>query len=303
MRKVTCYDCASADLPLNDSVNVEERDYCNACAEKNFPDDASVAGKKIVKTLDPTVCVECSTDFGDTVIPKLADYPICDTCQTAIREKTFPKWVKGFLIGIAAIVVFSFFWNWQYYQAYADLQTANELAGKGDYTHGAALMQSASTRVPEVEELKTLAYYYQGIGYLQTDEAAKALAVLQKCNGKVPDDYNLDALLINAEVGVTFDKKDYDGFLKATKAQFDIDSTTVDNWYSVASAYSCLYATKGNEADKTHALHYLAGGHKIDSISAESKFYNNMISYRLENQKMITREAFKKQFPDGWTKP
>jgi tetratricopeptide (TPR) repeat protein len=303
MRKVTCHDCASADVPLNESVNVEERDYCGPCAKKNFPDEASVAGKKIVKTLDPTICTECATDFGDTVIPKLAHYPICDPCQKAIREKTFPKWVKAFLLGIAAIVVFSFCWNWPYYQAYSDLQTANELAADGNYTKGAQLMQSASKKAPEVEDLKTLAHFFQGVAYLQTDQAAKALPLLLECEGKLPDDFDLPSLVLGAQSTIAFEKQDYEAFLKANQSIFEKDSTVVDNWFGVASAYSCLYATKGTIADKNQALHYLAGADKIDSTSADCKFYHSLIAYRIENQKMITREAFKKQFPHGWTKP
>lgn len=303
MKKITCHDCASPDIPQNESLKVDDLDYCIPCAEKNFPDDASVAGKKVEKHHDPTVCVECATDFGDTILPKLAHYPICEPCQATIRQKAFPTWVKAFLAGIAAIVIFSIFWNWKYYEAYADVQTANDYAAKGDYTKGALFMQSASSIVPEVEDLKTLTNFYQGVGYLQTDQGEKALITLQKCQGKLPDDYHLAALILNAQVGTTFDKKDYDGFLKANRAQFEMDSTLVDNWYGVASAYSCLYVTKGDEIHKTQAEHYLAGAHKIDSISVESKFYSNMIEYRLANHKMITRQEFKKQFPHGWTKP
>ena len=164
-------------------------------------------------------------------------------------------------------------------------------------------MHKASAAVPEVEALQTLAYFYEGVGLLQTDQSAKALPVLKKCEGKLPLDYGLASLILNAESGIAFDKKDYDSFVKANQDIFTIDSTLVTNWYGLASAYSCRYAVKGDDKDKTQAFHYLAGAHKKDSLTADNQFYYNMIEYRLVTHNMITRENFKKQYPHGWTKP
>ena len=303
MRKITCHSCASPEVVMNESLEVDDRHYCTPCFETAFPDKAALENKKIVKHFDPTVCSQCSTDFGESILPKLAQYPLCKECQTNIKNKTFPLWVKAFLAGIAAIVVFSFFWNWKYYQAYTDLNEANEYAANGNYAKGAQMMHGVSKTIPEVEDLKSLANYYEGVALLQADKNEKALIVLTKCVDKLPPDYKIDELVLRAHIGIDFNKHDYDGFLKGCQECLAKDSTLVENWYGVASAYSCLYATKGKEEDKAKANEYMARAKQIDSTTPDNKVFYNMIAYRLATHQVITRENFIKQFPHGWTKP
>ncbi|TDO78046.1 hypothetical protein EV143_103290 [Flavobacterium chryseum] len=163
-------------------------------------------------------------------------------------------------------------------------------------------MKKASKEVPEVEDLKILTAYYNGFESLAKDDSEKALSQFTSCLGKVPPEYNINFFINQAKIGVSFDKKDYDGFLSASKEILKIDSTSADSYASVASAYACIYATKNDESAKIKSYQYLEKAHAIDSTSAEAKFYYNFLEYRMYAHKVIKREEFIKQFPNGWTK-
>jgi tetratricopeptide (TPR) repeat protein len=303
MRTHTCHNCAAEEVPQNESLFIEEQPHCKDCVDQHYPTQEALAGKKAVKVLDPTVCAECHTDYGSVTLPTLGQYPVCDSCQRVIKEKTFPLWVKGFLAGIALIVVFSFFWNWKYYSAYRTYNDGIEIAKQGDYGKAATKIKEASLQVPDATELATLANFYEGYGALINNQSEKALNCLTKCEGKLPEDFKLTLLLLQAKTGTAFDHHDYKGFLSGCQESLALDSTQVGNWMGMASAYSCLYVAEGQEDYKVKALEHIARAKQLDSTSAEAKEYYNMIDYRLTQHQIITRDDFKKQFPHGWTKP
>lgn len=303
MIRTTCSKCSSTGIPTNETINIDGDVFCAPCLDSEFPDQKGLAGKAIKKIHDPTICSACSKDFGDTELKKLGVYPHCTECEKNAKNRAFPTWVKLFLAGIAAIIVFSFFWNWRYYAAYSDLNAATLSFRKGDYSNAAALMKRSSGEVPEVADLATLAAYYNGITLLQKNKPDSAMAEFEKCKDILPADFGVNGLIIQSKISKTFNNKDYDGFLAAAKQHFaEIDSTSSDAYSGLGSAYACIYAQKGNEAAKTLALQNIAKAKSIDSTSADSKFYYNFLAYRIDSRQIITREAFIKKFPNGWTK-
>jgi tetratricopeptide (TPR) repeat protein len=303
MKTHTCHKCAAEEVPQNESLFIEEQPHCKDCVNQHYPNQEALAGKKAVKVLDPTVCMQCQGDFGATALPTLGQYPICEPCLLAIQKKTFPLWVKGFLAGIAVIVVFSFFWNWKYYSAYRTFNEGLAIASRGDYHQAAAVIKQASEQAPDATDLQTLGNYYEGLDALLTNKSEKAIVALNKCVGKIPADFNLNLLLLQAKTGAAFDRHDYKGFLSGCQESLALDSTQVGNWMGMASAYSCLYVAEGQDDYKVKALEHIARAKQLDSISPEAKEYYNMIDYRLAEHQIITRDDFKKQFPHGWTKP
>lgn len=163
-------------------------------------------------------------------------------------------------------------------------------------------MKSASEKVPEVEDIKTISSYFNGIDLLTKDKSSEALKEFNKCKEKIPPDYDIKTLIMQARIGSAFDNKDYIGFLEASKENLELDTTLAVSFTSVASAYACLYANKGNEEDKYNSIKYLNRAKQIDSTSKEMTVYYNMVEYRIFSRKIIKREEFIKQFPNGWTK-
>ena len=302
MKHVVCNVCSNKDIPITDSIKIDNKIYCIPCANNNFPDEASLKDKLVEKENDPTICSSCHQDFGSLVLNKISTYPICETCETKIKNKTFPVWVKGFCITVIAIVITGFMWNWKYYQAYKDIKLSSQYLNNGDYTKATAFMTSASSKVPEAQDLEAMSQYLHGMELLSKDKSAEALVEFNKCNDVLSADYNISTLIIHAKIGVTFDNKDYDGFLEATKESLTQDTTNALSLSSVASAYACIYADKSKEDAKQNALQYLAKARAIDDTSAEMRSYYNMIEYRIDSKKIIKREEFNKQFPNGWAK-
>jgi len=302
MRKTKCSSCNTNDIPINETITIDDKDFCNSCFEFNFSDKEKLNGKRVEKKHDPTICSACTRDFEDIELKKIGIYPHCLECETKINNRVFPTWVKGFFIAIILIVFFSFYWNWQYYDAYNKIQQSNIYFSKGDFANAGELMKEAGEEVPEVEDIKVLANYYSGFDFLKKDKNEEALNKFNECIGKIPPDFNLNLYINMAKIGVTFDKKDYDGFLAASKEVLKVDSTSSGAYASVASAYACLYASRNDESAKMHSYEYLKKAKAIDSTSAESKFYYNFLEYRIYSHKIINREEFIKKFPNGWIK-
>lgn len=302
MRKIDCNICDNKELPLNDTIKIDGKVYCSSCFETHYSDQKKLENRIVEKEIDPTICSSCSKEFGEVELNKISTYPICNDCETTIKNKNFPTWVKGFFIGILVIVVGSFVWNWKYYSAYKNFQKSNEYFQNGDYANATLLMKFASEKVPEVDDIKTLSTYFNGIELLAKDKSLEALKEFEKCKDKIPPDYNIINLIIQAKIGSTFDNKDYNGFLEASKENLALDTTLAVSLTSVASAYACIYADKGKEDDKQNSLRYLHKAKQIDSTSQEMKAFYNMVEYRIDSRKIIKREDFIKQFPNGWTK-
>jgi tetratricopeptide (TPR) repeat protein len=302
MRKTECTNCDNKSVPLNETITIDEKDFCHPCFEANFSDEEKLNGKKVEKKYDPTICSACSKDFEEKELNKIGVYPYCNDCETEVKNRVFPNWVKAFFAAIILIVLFSFYWNWQYYDAYSNIKESNTYFDKGDFANATKLMTKASKEVPEVEDLKTLSAYYNGFESMAKNDSEKALSQFTSCLGKVPPEYNINFFINQAKIGVSFDKKDYNGFLSASKEILKIDSTSADSYASVASAYACIYATTNDESAKKKSYEYLKKAHAIDNTSAESKFYYNFLEYRMYAHKVIRREDFIKQFPNGWTK-
>lgn len=302
MRKIDCDICDKKNIPLNETLKIDNKVYCTDCLESNFPNQDDLKNKDVVREFDPTVCSSCGKDFGNFELKKISIYPICDDCEIELKNKTFPLWVKAFFVGILIIVIGSFAWNWKYYQAYNYIQESNAFFDRGDFEKGADLMKKASENVPEVEDLRTIYQYFHGIELLYKDKGTEALAEFNLCKDKLPEDYNINSLIIQAKIGDSFDKKDYEGFLEATKEYLALDSTYAAAYASVASAYACIYADQGQEDAKNNTFLYLNKAKAIDDSTAEMNEYYNMIEYRIYSKKIIRREEFVKQFPNGWSK-
>jgi len=302
MRHVGCDVCGNNAVPLNNSVTVDGKIYCGSCFESHFPDEKLLEGKLVDKDIDPTICSSCGKDFGDKELAKISTYPVCPDCEVEIKNRTFPTWVKAFFVAILVIVVFSSIWNWKYYRAYNDIKQSFQLFQQGDVTNASLRMKAASDAVPEVEDLSVLASYFKGVELLSADKSDEAMAEFEKCRGKLPEDYPLEKLIVQARIGSSFDKGDYDGFLAASKENLAFDTTLAVSLTSVASAYACLYARDGEDGSRQQAVAYLTRARQIDSTSEEMTQYYNMVEYRLDSRNVIRREEFIKRYPNGWTK-
>lgn len=269
MRNVTCDKC-NAETAINESIKIDGKVFCKNCLETEFSDEQDLSKYSIENEMDPTVCSSCGKDFGESELKKISGYPLCDDCQEIIKNRTFPFWVKAFFISILIIVIFGFIWNWNYYRAFNDIQKSNEYFQNGNYEKAAFYMTNASEKVTEISEFKTYAQFFNGLNFLSKDKSSEALKLFYECKDKIPQDFNIQNLILQAEMGESFDKKDYDGFLGTAIQYLKIDSTIAVSNATVASAYSCVYAQNGDDEAKNKAYHYLNIAKSMDDTSKEA---------------------------------
>ena len=303
MKYIKCDNCDKLGIPLNDSITIDSKLYCNSCYESNFQVEDDLKGKNIVREPDSTVCSFCGKDNGNTDLQKISNNPICEECELKMKTRAFPSWVKLFFSIVILLIIFSYIWNWRFYQAYRDLNKSNDFAAEGKFEKATTLMLNASNKVPEINDIKLLATYYNGIDLLDKDKSSQALDEFIKCRQKLPENYNIETLIVKAQMGKFFDDKDFEGFLSASKQSLALDTTVAISWASVASAFACIYASKRQDSAKTLSILYLTRAKSMDSTTAELKEYYNMIEHRLYVQQIITLAEFKNKYPKGWTKP
>jgi hypothetical protein len=301
LKHITCNKCNNHTTPLNEAIKVSGIVYCIACAETEFTTEASLKGKTIERDIDPTICASCQGDYGSLVLDKIAAYPVCNDCKIKIKKRTFPLWVKAFFAAVLLLVVFSFSWNWRYYQGYQHINLSKAAVEKGDYATAARMIRFAEKKVPESEGVKLMSDYINGIDLLTREKSDSALALFTKCRNKLPPDYNIESMINAATAGDCFDKKDYGCFLTASIANLNIDSSAAA-WASVASAYACIYAQSGQDSTRKTAYKYLEKAKSIDSLTDDSKLYYNLIEYRIYSRQIIRRQEFIEKFPGGWLK-
>jgi hypothetical protein len=299
MIKCRCEQCGG-EFPMNGTLRVEERVLCGECCRKILAEKHAPV-EDLQPQSDPTVCVNCGKDNGTAELPLLAERPVCDACQAFFRNRPFPLWIKLSLAAVLTLVVVSFVWNMRFYRAYAAMQRFAACSSQGQVEAAAEQMTAAATYVPESRDLGRLATYLQGIVLLRQDKSAEALEKLQSCKDRLPEDYDVEPLILQARTGVAFDTKDYDGFLSAAQALERRRPTDPTSKAMVASALACKYAVTGDTTFQEQALAYLKQGKDTAQADPAFKEYEDRIRYRLQSREIITGAEFHQLFPNGWT--
>lgn len=299
MRFVRCGSCHNEKTSVSSSLLVDGIVYCENCLKEKFPSDADLKGKTIVKEFDPTVCANCSKDFGDVVLRLHGNYPVCDSCQQAIQARIFPSWVKAFFAGVLVLVVFSLAWNWRFIEAYYQLKQTEGALADGSVEEVAKLYSSIAANLPEVHEMGQVATYYKGLVLLKEDNGAEALQAFRSCTA-LPKDFGVPVLTLQAEIATAFDHKDYSGFVDASTRYLSFDSSSVA-MAQVASAYACLYAVEQSDSAKSIALNYLDKAMSAHDTTRFFSTYVNRIEHRLATREIIDHKTFEARFPKGWT--
>ena len=300
MKLVTCGICRNEKTPVNSSLQIDDVVYCENCLKQNFPTDDDLKGKSLVREFDPTICTQCSNDFGEVHLKHVGSYPMCDWCKQKIEARIFPNWVKAFLAGVAILVVLSLALNWRFIEAYYQIQKIGSVLEQGSDQEAFDLYSKISENVSEVGDFAQLANYHKGRMLLVEDKPAEALEVFKTCQD-LPEDYSVPVLSLQAEIGATYDKKDYAGFVDASTRYLSYDTSAVA-YAQIASAYACVYAEQKSDSAKVMAMQYLQ--HAINAHDTTRFFANyvNRIEYRLATGDIIDSKTFNTRFPNGWSK-
>jgi len=240
-------------------------------------------------------------DNGSSELPRTMDLPLCQDCTHFLYHYPLPTWIK--ISAVALVVLAALVWgrNQRFLEAYREIMQSHRALQQGDYHLGAAKLAEAAKHAPECETLAIEADIYQGIYLLDTDQPAEAAEILRSVRARIPQDDTIDDLLIKAEAGAAFDRKDYDAFVTKSKEYLERYPDSPHALAMVASALACKYAVSGDNKTKQESLHYLdKAAQACQSDDPEFKDYEQRIRYRLATREIITSKEFDQRFPQGW---
>ncbi len=308
MRKTICSACHVA-APTNDSFEVVGRTLCRPCAEQFVATrPARLEPGQIKRLTDPTVCAKCGADAGTVELPTIVGAPMCETCNAFYRNRPYPTWLKWSFVGLLCLAVAAFIYNWRFFAGYVEILRANRAIERGDVQQAAALMESASQRLPEIRELAVLPNLFKAAKLINEDKNDEALQLIQQNMPLAPPAWQQDFHIVELQAGLRadFDRKNYDGFLSKSQELFQLDPQDSMAAGSVASAYACKYAIGGNPNDRLESLRYLDQARQLNRTGnremGEEKFadYEARIQHRLATRTIVTAKQFHEQFPNGW---
>lgn len=307
MKQITCADCA-LEFSVNQTLKVAGKVVCNACADKILSDKHLKTKPTVEQQTDPTICVKCGKDNGRIDFHAVAGLPVCPQCESSVRNRPFPQWIKVAMIVVGGLVVFSFARNMRFMKGYVQLKASHKFLDAGEIEKAAASLNAAATCIPERKELRAVACFYDGAVLMRQEKWDQAIARLNSCGGSLPSHLQpvAEESIMNAKIGIAFDSKDYDGFIDlAIQVQNKHpDDTTYAG--QIASAYACKYAQSGDEQFKKQALESLekAGAASRKTNSPEVfENYKQRILHRLYTREVIDHKAFVSRFPNGWQQP
>jgi DNA-directed RNA polymerase subunit RPC12/RpoP len=293
VRKVICEKC-EGEFQTNETLKVDQSIVCGVCAESILA-EKKIPADQVQQQIDPTICIGCGMDNGDTDLARLGQLPVCPACNELFKNRPFPTWIKAAFAGMVLLVVFALFWNSRFIHAYYELRRFNAAMEAGDFEHGAAYFISASQRVPENAEIQTYATFYKGLLLLNQDKPAEALELLQSCLGRIRNESDLDGSILRAQIAIAFNDADYDEFLRL--------SIQMDQKYK---AYACKYAQTQDEQYKTKSMATLGRARTLANSMPELREYfveyEQRILHRLHTKEVIDRNEFIKRYPNGWIK-
>lgn len=214
MRNVPCTHCGKP-LPLGQTLHVFDHLLCPECAQIEIDkhEEKDFFPGSVVRGIDPTVCGRCQMDNGESELPHVAGFHACESCENFVRHRPFPLWLKAAFGFILVLLVVSLVRNWPYFRAYMEWHWAQRLFERGDIEDGMKLVDRAAARVPGSNGLGFAIELFHAMNLLRQDRAKEALPILQRCKAQYPNDPNLTKPLLNAEMSVAFDNKEYDQFL------------------------------------------------------------------------------------------
>ncbi len=305
MRYGTCERCGS-ERPLGEMYQVFDRSLCEPCADVEV---AQHQGQKIPdgavrKKNDPTICSGCERDNGNFELPQLGGgLPVCAECEQRFRNPVFPQWIRASFAALLVLAVLCSAANWRFLASYLELRRGMQRAEAGDARGAATLLASASRRVPESNELAGVTSFYEGLASLSEDKPAEALEHLRKVPAAISDTPKFADLMLYAEAGAAFDRRDYDQFLAKSEAMLAKHPSEATARAGVSSAHACKWAVTGDPTHRTAALEFLDRARAVGSQDASFKEYEPRILHRIDSREVITRQEYARRFPRGYERP
>lgn len=302
MRKTECTEC-SESFAFGETYQVLGRTSCAACGEKILAEHGhdNIQEGDIIRNVDSTVCVWCNADGGTTEHQLLvASQPTCEPCNTRMRNWPYPVWVKLSFAFLVLLAIAAFIYNYRFVDSLVAVRQAKRAANRGDVARAADLWERAARQIPEERSLASIAQLYRGIALLAEDRCQEAVDKLQAYMQTAPQDTAVKNYLLHAEIGASYDRKDYQTMLQKAQELQAAKPTEGQTAMMVASAAACVYANTGEGSDLATADEWIKKAREIGFNGPPADEYEDRIRHRLATRQIVKKADFEKQFPNGW---
>jgi len=170
----------------------------------------------------------------------------------------------------------------------------------GNVERAVALFDEAAERVPDEPGLRALSRYFRALMLVGQERSAEAIPLLKEALAINPDEPTIAAALLQAEAGLAYEQKDYDRFLEVEQTVAKKQPDDPIAALGVASAHACRYAATGDDAAKDLAERQIESASKMKGAEGpEFADYLDRIRYRLETREIISRDEYRRRFPNG----
>ena len=298
MRNISCAACA-ASVALGATYRVaEQTPLCEPCANAALKRLGlkKVPAGTVARNIDPTICVRCGTDWGTSELARVGSSPLCATCTAYVRNYPFPRWAKISFAVLMVVVVADGIINARYVLALRELKQSVRLAQAGRVDEAANEMESAARHVKGVREVEMAAATFRGISLLNHNRSAEAEKLLRKVRADGGSNETVENALLMAQIGVAFDRHDYDTFLAHSMTLVQKMPNTARAVATVASAYACKFAVSGKEEFRTASLDYLERARHVEQKDPDFAEYEARIRHRLSSREIIDAAEYHRRF-------
>ncbi len=164
MKCERCVAC-DAETPLNSLFRVNDRLLCESCGNRELGELRSRnVEPTVIREVDPTVCANCSADFGSQALPRVLDCPLCANCTQLIYARPFPTWLKASFAGLVLALVFAIVHAVPYFKAGREYARAERLFDAGKYDEAIPGLEAAVKAGPDASEIRLqLAFAYLAV--------------------------------------------------------------------------------------------------------------------------------------------
>ena len=214
-----------------------------------------------------------------------------------MRNWPYPTWIKTSFVLLLLLAVGAFAYNLRFFKAYVHTLRGNRTAS---FAEGRNHALAAAALVPESRPLEDQADLFRAIDFMQQDKSAEALALLKLLQSRNHDP-RLAPLIFEAEMGVAFDRQDYDAFLAKAREKAERTPGDIMAKASVASALACKYAATGDQRFAREAADALTEAQGLAGADTpEFADYEDRIRFRLATRQIVNSAEFDRRFPKGW---
>lgn len=301
MQELVCEHCGKT-VPLNESATVLGQQICFECTENEAKNNPKLSPDDVKPNLDPTICAKCARDGGSLEMEIIMGFPVCAGCAPNFGNHPFPKWIKLGALGLAILVVLSFALNVRFWRANNELEEFWVAMEAGDHKKAALLAESATQRVPEVDDIQYLGYFSAGLVFMEEENPSEALKKFQICKHVLPPEFMVEELIESANRSIAFNDGNYDQFLALAREAYGEDPGNRTNILFLASALACKFAETGEENYKTQSREKIEE-YKVTPGPDDNTDYVMRIQHRLYAREVLQPSEFYERYPDGWTNP